>query len=121
VESFLTGTTCKELVHEIGRHTPRTTKELLDIATNFASGDEAVGAIFQGRGKQLENPNDGSARRWFDKKKKSKKGLWDNLVATTDRNQGPRPLMGQDSSTRCLMSRALTTRVRSSILSESVT
>jgi hypothetical protein len=34
----------------------------------------------------LENPNDGSARRWFDKKT-SKKGLWDNLVAVTDQNQ----------------------------------
>jgi hypothetical protein len=56
------GPTCKELVHELGQHTPRTTKELLDITTNFTSGDEAVGAIFQGRGKQSENPIDGGAR-----------------------------------------------------------
>jgi hypothetical protein len=56
------GMTCKELVHELAQHTPRMTKELLDIATNFTSGDEAVGAIFQGRGKQSENPNDGGAR-----------------------------------------------------------
>jgi hypothetical protein len=46
----------------------------LDIATNFASGDKAVGAIFQGRGKQLENPNDGGTRQRFDKKKIGKKG-----------------------------------------------
>jgi hypothetical protein len=51
MESFLAGVTYKELVHELGRHTPRTTKELLDIVTNFDSGDEAIGAIFQGRGK----------------------------------------------------------------------
>jgi hypothetical protein len=76
--------TYKELVQELGRHTPRTTKELLDITTNFASGDEVVGAIFQGRGKQSENPNDGGARRWFNNKKKGKKGMWDNLIAMVD-------------------------------------
>jgi hypothetical protein len=42
----VTGTTCKELVHELGRKGPRTTRGLLDIATNFASNEEAVGAIF---------------------------------------------------------------------------
>jgi hypothetical protein len=43
---FLVGTTCKELVHEWGHKGPRTTRELLDNATNFASGVEAIGAIF---------------------------------------------------------------------------
>jgi hypothetical protein len=42
----VTGTTCKELVHELGRKGPHTTRGLLDIATNFASNEEAVGAIF---------------------------------------------------------------------------
>jgi hypothetical protein len=46
VGAFLTGTTCKELVHELGCKGPCTTRELLDIATNFTSGEEAVGAIF---------------------------------------------------------------------------
>jgi hypothetical protein len=46
VGAFLAGTTYKELIHELGRKGPRTTRELLDIATNFASGEEAVGAIF---------------------------------------------------------------------------
>jgi hypothetical protein len=46
IRAFLTGTTCKELVQELGHKGPRTTRELLDIATNFASGEEAVGAIF---------------------------------------------------------------------------
>jgi hypothetical protein len=40
------GTTYKELVHALGRKGPCTTRELLDIATNFASGKKAVGAIF---------------------------------------------------------------------------
>jgi hypothetical protein len=46
VGAFLTGTTCKELVHELGCKGPRTTRELLDIATNFVFDEEAVGAIF---------------------------------------------------------------------------
>jgi hypothetical protein len=79
------------MVHELGQHTPRTTKELLDIMTNFAFGDKTVGAIFQGRGKQSENPNDGGARRRFDKKKTGKKGPWDSLVAAADRNQAWAP------------------------------
>jgi hypothetical protein len=40
------GITYKELVHELGCKGPHTTRELLDIATNFASGEEVVGAIF---------------------------------------------------------------------------
>jgi len=46
IGAFISGTTCKELVHELGRKTPTSTSQLLDIATNFASGEEAVGAIF---------------------------------------------------------------------------
>ena len=46
IGAFLSGTTCKSLVHKLGRKGPRTTKELLDIATNHASSEEAVGAIF---------------------------------------------------------------------------
>jgi hypothetical protein len=39
-------TTCKELIYELGRKGPCTIRELLDIATNFASGEEVVGAMF---------------------------------------------------------------------------
>jgi hypothetical protein len=42
----LTGTSCECLVHKLGRKSPRTTKELLDIAMNHAAGEGAVGAIF---------------------------------------------------------------------------
>ena len=42
----MSGTTCESLVHKLGRKGPRTTKELLDIATSHASGEEAIGAIF---------------------------------------------------------------------------
>jgi hypothetical protein len=46
IRAFLAGTTYKELIHKLGCKGPCTTRELLDIATNFASGEEAVGAIF---------------------------------------------------------------------------
>ena len=45
-QAFLSGTTCRDLVRELGRNVPRSAAVLLDIATNFASGEEAVGAIF---------------------------------------------------------------------------
>ena len=34
------------MVHKLGHRGPWTTKELLDIATSHASGEEAVGAVF---------------------------------------------------------------------------
>jgi hypothetical protein len=44
---FLSGTTNSTLVHELGRKKPWTTKKLLDIATDFASGEEAINAVIQ--------------------------------------------------------------------------
>jgi hypothetical protein len=46
VHAFLEGTTCRDLVHELGRSPPVDSNELFDIATSFASSEEAVGAIF---------------------------------------------------------------------------
>jgi hypothetical protein len=46
VHAFLEGTTCRDLVHELGRSPPVDSNELFDIATSFASGEEAVGVIF---------------------------------------------------------------------------
>jgi hypothetical protein len=37
---------CRALVHELSREPSKTTKELLDIATRHASGEEAVRATF---------------------------------------------------------------------------
>jgi hypothetical protein len=48
IMAFLSGTTCKELVRELGRDTPITANELKDIITNYAADKEAVGAIFGG-------------------------------------------------------------------------
>jgi hypothetical protein len=47
IGAFLAGTTCRDLVSKLGRKTPTRVSELMDIATKFASGQEAVEAIFQ--------------------------------------------------------------------------
>jgi hypothetical protein len=49
VHAFLEGTTWQDLVRELGRSPPVDSNELFDIATSFASGEEAVGAIFDGK------------------------------------------------------------------------
>ena len=57
IGAFLSGTTYESLVQKLGRKGPWTTKELLDIATSHASGEEAVGAIFdhpEGKARQDE-------------------------------------------------------------------
>jgi hypothetical protein len=46
IGAFLTGTTCRDLESKLGRKTPTRASELMDIATKFASGQEAVEAIF---------------------------------------------------------------------------
>jgi hypothetical protein len=46
VSAFWGSMTCLSLVHELDCEQPKTTMELLDIATRHASGEEAVGASF---------------------------------------------------------------------------
>jgi hypothetical protein len=73
---FLTGTTCRDLVSKLGRKTPTKAIELMDIATKFASGQEAVEAIFrkdkQPQGRQQEDVPEASAQRGTKKKAKKK-------------------------------------------------
>jgi hypothetical protein len=47
IGAFLAGTTCRDLVSKLGHKTPTRASELMDIATKFASGQEAVEAIFR--------------------------------------------------------------------------
>jgi hypothetical protein len=65
VHAFLEGTTCRDLVRELGRSPPADSNELFDIATSFASGEEAVGAIFDGKkGKRSKDtPAEGSGSK----------------------------------------------------------
>jgi hypothetical protein len=47
IGAFLADTTCRDLVSKLGRKTPTRASELMDIATKFASSQEAVEAIFR--------------------------------------------------------------------------
>ena len=40
--------TYESLIHKLGYLKPRTTRDLLDVATNHASSEEAIGAVFNG-------------------------------------------------------------------------
>jgi hypothetical protein len=59
IGAFLAGTTCRDLMSKLGRKTPTRASELIDIATKFASGQEAIEAIFrkdkQPQGRQQED------------------------------------------------------------------
>jgi hypothetical protein len=77
VHAFLEGTTCRDLVCELGCSPPVDSNELFDIATSFASGEEAVGAIFDGnKGKRADDtPAEGSkSKELRQKNKQGKKG-----------------------------------------------
>ena len=45
---FLSETTYESLIHKLGCLQPHTTHDLLDVATNHASSEEVVGAVFSG-------------------------------------------------------------------------
>ena len=62
INAFLEGTTCKNLVHELARSRPVNTNELFDAATNYAAGEEAVGAIFDDKSSKRKDdaPAEGS-------------------------------------------------------------
>ena len=73
IGAFLSGTTCESLVNKLGRKGPRTTKELLDITTSHASGEEAVEAIFdcrKGKAKRDKDAGEGASNRTNMKKNK---------------------------------------------------
>ena len=89
IRAFLSKTTCESLVHKLGRKGPRTTKELLNIATSHASGEEAVGAIFdrpKGKAKRDEDIGEGASNR--PNKKKNKQWREGSLMATANRKGG---------------------------------
>jgi hypothetical protein len=76
IGAFLAGTTCRDLVSKLGRKTPTNASELMDIATKFASGQEAIEAIFwkdkQPQGRQKEDAPEASGQRGSKKKAKKK-------------------------------------------------
>ena len=84
------------MVHKLGCKGSRTTKELLDIATSHASGEEAVGAIFDhsdGKARRDEGASEGASNRSA-KRKNKKQRCDDSLVAATNRKGCRKPAEG---------------------------
>jgi hypothetical protein len=100
IGAFLAGTTCRDLVSKLGRKTPTKASELMDVATKFASGQEAVEAIFwkdkQSQGEPKEDAPKASAQRGMKKKAKkkaqAKRNAADaNLVAAVEHRNPRKP------------------------------
>jgi hypothetical protein len=74
IGAFLADTTCQDLVSKLGCKTPTKASELMDVATKFTSGQEAVEAIFrkdkQPQGEPKEDAPEASAQRGTKKAKK---------------------------------------------------
>jgi hypothetical protein len=87
ISAFQNRTTCTSLIHRLGRRMPRTTRKLLDIASNHADGEEAVAATLntpQGEGKQVVDHGEGTSSCFKKKKKNNKHRRDDNFVAAVE-------------------------------------
>ena len=74
IGAFTFGTTCETLIRELGVCKPRTVKQLLDLATDHAEGEEALSAVKGGsraRTRGAEEAGEGPASRRNEKKKKN--------------------------------------------------
>jgi hypothetical protein len=103
IRAFLAGTTCRDLVSKLGRKTPTKASELMDIATKFASSQEAVKAIFwkdkQPQGRQEEDVPEASVQRGTKKKTRKKAQAKRNvveadLIAAAEHRNPWKPLRG---------------------------
>jgi hypothetical protein len=77
VHTFIEGTTCRDLVRELGRSPLVDSNELFNIATSFASGEEAVWEIFDDKkGKRTDDApaEGGKSKELHRKDKQGKKG-----------------------------------------------
>jgi hypothetical protein len=100
IGAFLAGTTCRDLVSKLGRKTPTRASELMDVAIKFASGQEAVEAIFRkDKQPQVEPKTDAPevSAQWGTKKKtknksRAKRDAADaNLVAAVEHGNPRKP------------------------------
>jgi hypothetical protein len=83
-------------VSKLGRKTPTKASELMDIATKFASSQEAVEAIFrkdkQPQGRKQEDVPEASAQRGAKKKAQAKRDTADaDLVAAVEQRNPRKP------------------------------
>jgi hypothetical protein len=59
INAFTYGTTCEALVHALRHETPCMAQELLDIATKYATGEEAVQTNFSSKAKAASHLSGG--------------------------------------------------------------
>jgi hypothetical protein len=111
IRAFLAGTTCRDLVSKLGRKTPTKASELMDVATKFASGHEAVEAIFrkdkQPQGEPKDDAPEAPAQRGAKKKAKKKpqanhNAADANLVAAAEHRNPRKPPGGADAFDKML-------------------
>jgi hypothetical protein len=98
ISAFQNGTTCTFLIHRLGRRMPRTTHELLDIASNHADGEEAVVATLntpQGKGSKSWTTARGRPRA--SKRRRDKCRHDDNFIVAVER-KASRPKGNPDKS-----------------------
>jgi len=99
VSAFRFGTTCTTLIHKLGRKKPRSTRELLDIATDHADGEEAVAAVLEPQdkdGKTKDEVRTSRPARPDKKKGKDKRRHDDNMVAAVNQaRKAPKPSRDQ--------------------------
>jgi hypothetical protein len=111
IRAFLAGTTCRDLVSKLGRKTPTRASELMNVATKFASGQDAVKAIFrkdkQPQGEPKTDAPEASAQRGTKKKAKNKSrakrdAADANLVAVAEPRNPRKPPGGADAFDKML-------------------
>jgi hypothetical protein len=61
INAFTYGTTCEALIHALHHETLCMTQELLDIATKYATGEEAVQANFSSKAKAASHLSGGDS------------------------------------------------------------
>jgi hypothetical protein len=87
ISVFQNGMTCTSLIHRLERRMARTTRELLDIASNHPDSEEAVAATLntsQGKGKQVVDHGEGTSARFKKKKKNDKRRRDNNFVSAVE-------------------------------------
>ena len=80
INAFLSGMNCESLIHKLGCLKPCSTHDLLNVAMNNASDEEAVGAVFNGG--RDKGP---STQRGKKNKKDRRRPANSALVAMADR------------------------------------
>ena len=95
IRAFLSGTTYESLIHKLSCLKPGTTHDLLDVAMNHASDEEAVGAVFSGgrdRGKaKREDQGEGPSTQMGKKNKKDRCRSANLALVTVADRMGKQP------------------------------